>query len=531
MMGRKLPLDTQTFEILRNEGYVYVDKTGYIQKLLEKGRIFFLSRPRRFGKSLFVSTLESYFSGRKDLFRGLDIEEYEALKGNEAWQKYPVIPFYLSGGTFNKKTGLETLLSSIMDDCIESYGLEKKGNLASDDLPVRFRALIKSLYESTSMPVVILVDEYDNPLLKAEDDIHEKQTRDLFKGFFGVLKDQDKYLKFVFFTGVTKFSKVSIFSDLNQLKDISMLDQFSGICGFTEEEIADVFIPEIDSMAEHLGMTEEKCIQELRRMYDGYHFSRNADGVYNPYSLLNALSDEMFDNYWFESATPSFLIKRLQKKPVVIEDFENGIEADESEMKNYGTDNPNPVPLLYQSGYLTIKKYDPKFGEFLLGYPNSEVKYGFLKSLVPYVLGENDEEKAFPAKRIVKALVNGDTDQLHDLLYSLFASEPYMVTKATRYEEVWRNQLYLIFELIGEFVTCEQHTAVGRCDCVIETDDYIYLFEFKVDKSADEALEQISKKDYAGKYKADRRKIIKIGVNFSSEKKNIDQWKVKSEIH
>ena len=256
------------------------------------------------------------------------------------------------------------------------------------------------------MPVVVLVDEYDNPLLKAEDEEHERITRDFFKSFFGVLKNQDKYLKFVFFTGVTKFSKVSIFSDMNQLKDISMLDQFSGICGFTEKEIANNFTPEIGDMAQHLGMTEDDCIKELRRMYDGYHFSRRSEGVYNPYSLLNALSDKTFDNYWFESATPSFLVKTLRKRPVAVENLDNGIVADKSEMKDYRTDNPDPVPILYQSGYLTIKYYDAKFGEYRLGYPNNEVKYGFLKSLIPYILGDNEEEKIFPAKGIVKALEN-----------------------------------------------------------------------------------------------------------------------------
>lgn len=526
-MERKLPVDTQTFEILRKDNYVYVDKTGYIQKLLDRGRVFFLSRPRRFGKSLFISTLESYFSGRKELFKGLDIEEYENTKGDKAWQKYPVIAFYLSGGNFNKVNGLEETLSSIIDDCIDTYGLKKEGGLNSGDQSVRFRSLIKSLYMQMNTPVVVLVDEYDNPLLKSENEIYEKQTRDYIKSFFGVLKDQDRYLKFVFFTGVTKFSKVSVFSDLNQLKDISMLNQFSGICGFTETEIEENFMPEISSMAKSLEITDEECMEELRSMYDGYHFSRNSEGIYNPYSLLNALSDKMFENYWFESATPSFLIKKLRKKAFVIEDFENDIESDESELKDYRTDNTDPVPLLYQSGYLTIKSYDPKFGVYKLGYPNREVKFGFLKSLVPLILGGSDEEKTVPARKIVSALELGNTDQIYKLLYSLFASVPYMTTNASRYEEVWRNQIYLIFELIGEFVLCEQYSASGRSDCIIEVQNYIYIFEFKVDRSADEALEQIDEKDYAGRYKADKRKIIKIGVNFSSKKRNIDQWKVK----
>ncbi len=393
-MERKLPIDTQTFEILRTDDYKYVDKTGYIQKLLDKGRIFFLSRPRRFGKSLFVSTLESYFSGRKDLFEGLEIEKYENEKGDKAWQQYPVVSFHLSGGSFKEESGLEDRLSEIIDDCAEKYGLDA-GQIRGETSPVRFSRLIRSLYNKYSKPVVVLVDEYDNPLLKADGEEREHKNRELYKSFFGVLKDQDQYLKFVFFTGVTKFAKVSIFSDLNQLKDISLLDQFSGICGFTEKEIAETFAADIHTMADSQHMTTEECINELRRMYDGYHFSRTSEGIYNPYSLLNALSDRFFDNYWFESATPTFLIKRLKNSPITVEQFENGLEADESELKDYRTDNPNPVPLFYQSGYLTIHGYDAEFKSFQLGFPNSEVKYGFLKSLVPYVYGEkNDGESA-----------------------------------------------------------------------------------------------------------------------------------------
>lgn len=525
-MIRKLPIDTQTFEIIRKENYVYVDKTSYIQKLLDKGRIFFLSRPRRFGKSLFVSTLESYFLGRKELFNGLDIESYENTKGKDAWQEYPVIPFYLSGGNFNIEGGLSSTLASIMDQCISNYGLRENPGLQSDDLSVRFRTLIQSLSDKTSKPVVVLVDEYDNPLLKAENKSQEDANRDFYKNFFGVLKDQDQYLKFVFFTGVTKFSKVSIFSDLNQLKDISMLDQFSGICGFTEREIEQNFMPEIQAMSDNQGISETECLGKLREMYDGYHFSRRSEGVYNPYSLLNALSDQIFDNYWFESATPSFLMTRLNNKKFAVQDFENGIEADESELKDYRTDNTNPVPLFYQSGYLTIKNYDPEFGTFELGFPNREVKYSFLRSLIPYVYGEQDSDKSFSAKNMVTSLRKGDTDALYDQLYSLFASSPYMTTDATKYEEVWRNQIYLVFEILGEYVICEQHTARGRSDCVVETQDYIYLFEFKVDKSADAALKQIDDKDYAGRYKASGKHIIKIGVDFSSSQRNIDEWKV-----
>ncbi|MDD7328004.1 MAG: AAA family ATPase [Lachnospiraceae bacterium] len=522
-MPQLLPTSEQDFERLIKDGFVYVDKTEYIWKLVEMKSKYFLSRPRRFGKSLFVSTLDAYFSGKKELFRGLAIEEKENARGDDAWTVYPIIHFSLSSGQFYNEDGLERKLANELATVEKKYGLKPD----ETDVSIRFSNDIADLYEKTNKKgVVVLVDEYDNPLLPPLTEKQINKNRELYKAFFSVLKDQDRYLKFVFFTGVTKFSKVSIFSDLNQLKDISMSEDFSEICGFTEAEIKRYFTDSIKDMAGYDHISEEECINDLRKMYDGYHFAADSDGVYNPYSLMNAFQDNTFDSYWFESGTPGFLIDKLIGSSFRPEDFVNGVESTEKEMKDYRIENANPVPLFYQSGYLTIKKYDREFRTYSLGFPNMEVRRGFFESLVPYVLGEKDSENSFSMKRLVRILRNGDTDSLYDLLYSVFASIPYIENKNVTYESVWRNQIYLIFELAGEFVTCEQHTSQGRSDCVVETADYVYLFEFKVDKNADEALAQIESKDYAGRYKADSRQVIKIGADFSSQTRNIDDWKV-----
>lgn len=526
-MERLLPTSVQTFETLRDKGMVYVDKTAYIEKLRKKSREIFLSRPRRFGKSLFTSTLEAYFLGKKELFTGLEISEIEEKKGGGAWKTYPVIPFYLASGEFNSRIGLEDKLGAILDSCSDRYGLTGEYSVTGDTVSVRFFNLIEKLYQKTQSPVVVLIDEYDNPLLKAEDPEQEKRNRELYKAFFSVLKDQDRYLEFVFFTGVTKYSKVSVFSDLNQLKDISLLDEFSGICGFTGEEITDSFAPEIEEMAENKGISVEKCLQEMKEKYDGYHFSGNSKGVYNPYSVINALSDQKLGYYWFGSASPQLIINRMENSLITPAQMESGITVAESDIMDYRIDDPDPVPLFYQSGYLTIKSYDEEFFTYTLGFPNSEIKYGFYRALVPSVLGERDAQTGFSVRDLVLTIRKGDTDALFVQLKSLFASAPYMTTKAASYEEVWRNQIFLIFELIGEFVACEQHTSAGRSDIVMETPDYVYIMELKVDGSAQEAIEQIEAKGYAEKYSSAKRKMIEIGANFSSSKRNIDEWKVR----
>ena len=339
-MERLLPTSVQTFETLRKNGMVYVDKTGFIDKLRKKSREVFLSRPRRFGKSLFTSMLEAYFLGKKELFTGLDIASIEEKKGKSAWKTYPVITFYLASGEFNSGNGLEDTLEGVLESCIEKYNLTGDYAVKGETLSRRFRSTLERLYQKTDSPVVVLVDEYDNPLLKAENPEQEKKNRELFKAFFSVLKDQDRYLEFVFFTGVTKYSKVSVFSDLNQLKDISLLDEFSGICGFTGKEITDTFSPEISAMAERRGISVEEFVRGMLEQYDGYLFSGNSDGIYNPYSVINSLSDKKLGRYWFGSASPQPIIKKLENSPITPEELENGVTVRESDLMDYRIDDP-----------------------------------------------------------------------------------------------------------------------------------------------------------------------------------------------
>lgn len=383
---RKLPVGIQSFEDLRSNGYVYVDKTAYVRKLVETGKVYFLSRPRRFGKSLFLSTLEAYFRGKRELFQGLAIAEWEDQKGDAAWKAYPVIRFSLSGGNFNDADGLADALSQVVESAAREFGLEK---LVGETLPIRFKSLVRDICEKTGKQVVVLVDEYDKPLLEtmAGNPEQEERNRQLCKSFFSVLKDEDQVLKFVFFTGVTRFSKVSVFSDLNQLRDISLTDAYSGICGITEEELVHSFGPEIQTMAEKRAESTDACVKNLAFMYDGYRFTPEGICVYNPFSLLSAFQDGRLRRYWFETGTPAFVIKKLELSDFTAEQFAEGVETDEASLVDYGAENTNPLPLLYQSGYLTIRSYDAEFGLYTLGFPNNEVQYGFLNSLVPLVPG------------------------------------------------------------------------------------------------------------------------------------------------
>lgn len=519
MYNQKLPIGIQSFEDIRTNGYVYVDKTEYIWNLISSGKVYFLSRPRRFGKSLLISTIMAYFQGKRDLFRGLDLEKHE-----KEWQKYPVIYFSLSDGDFQTDQGIKDKFSNVIESTAEEYGVETA--LRGETLPVRFNNLIEQLYRKTKRQAVVLVDEYDKPLLDTmEINIEqEEKNRMFYKGFFGALKSQDAHLKFVFFTGVTKFSKVSVFSDLNQLNDISMDDRYSGICGITEEELQQKFQREIQIMAKANGQTYEECMERLAQMYDGYHFSKKGVAVYNPFSILNAFDKEDYGRYWFSTGTPTFLIQKLRKSSFTAEQFANGVEATEMELSDYRIDNPNPIPLFYQSGYLTIKDYDREFRIFTLNFPNEEVKFGFFNSLLPDVLGEREADNPMPLRTMIVSLRNGNIDAFMAQIEALFAGIPYAEKAEHSYEYEWRNEIYLILVLLGQNVKCEVHSARGRADCIAETQKFVYVFEFKLDQSAEEALKQIDEKGYADVYKADSRTVCKIGVDFSSKKRNIESW-------
>ena len=517
---RKMPIGIQDFQKLREDGFVYVDKTELVYKLVQNSCPYFLSRPRRFGKSLLVTTLEAYFKGKKELFEGLKIAESET-----EWAEYPVLKFSLAGGSFTKPEGLANALNDSLKEFEDAYGLPQ-GDAAN--LPGRFKGALKNANAKMGRRVAVLVDEYDNPLLKTMGEYPEleKSNRELFKGFFAVLKDCDGDTRFVLFTGVTKFSKVSIFSDLNQLQDISMDGEFSGICGITQKEMEENFSPEIDNLAQENGMTREDCLAKLKRLYDGYHFSKKSPDIYNPFSLINTLKKKDFGKYWFESGTPTFLVRRLKEMNFNPKSLSDGsLYTTESAVKDYRPDNPDIVPLLYQSGYLTIKGYDSEFDSYELGYPNDEVKYGFTESLASeYLHGETPLD----VRNFGRDIKAGNTDGMRDRFTALFARLPYATGNIddTMLERDFQNVIFLTFLLLGQFVQVEQHTAKGRADCIVETDKYVYVFEFKRDGSADEALAQIEAAGYAAPYSADSRTLVKIGAVFSSEQKNISEWKV-----
>ena len=518
MSTRKLPIGIQDFSYLREEGYIYVDKTAFIYDLVTNGKPYFLSRPRRFGKSLLISTIEAYFEGKRDLFHGLAIEKLE-----KDWIEYPVLHFDFNGQNYSEPNGLNEIIAAHLREWEKRYDCPKQ----SESFGVRLADIIKAAREKTGRNVVVLVDEYDKPLLEtmtlSEEQI--EQNRATFKGMFGQLKSLDRYLRFVLFTGVTKFSKVSIFSDLNQLQDISMDKEFSEICGITQSELETTFSPEIDEMAEANKMTREECLEKLKRFYDGYHFSKKSANIYNPFSLVNAFKKREFGKFWFGTGTPTFLVKRLNEMGFNPRQFSDGsLYASEDEITDYRPDNPDIVPLLYQSGYLTLKEYDEDFDSFTLAYPNEEVKYGFTQSLTPVYL---NSDKPLDVRNFGRDIKTADTDSLRNRFTALFANLPYPAKPSDSVlERDFQNVVYLVFLLLEQFVKVEQHSAKGRADCIVETEEYVYIFEFKRDGTAEDALSQIDSQGYAKPYEADERKLIKIGAVFSSEERTLSDWLV-----
>ena len=515
---RKLPIGVQSFEKMREGNFIYVDKTAYINKLIHTGGQYFLSRPRRFGKSLFLSTLKAYWEGKHELFEGLEIEEMEK-DNKDAFSPYPVFYFDFNGQNYQDRP-LEKVLDFMLQEWEEIYGCEKLGSLSD-----RFKKIIKAAKEKTDKTAVVLVDEYDKSLLESmENEALLEHNKAVFKGFFGTLKSYDEYLRFVFITGVTKFSKVSVFSDLNQLNDISLDEEFNGICGITEGELKTSFSPEIENLAKKLGISNEECLLKLKKMYDGYHFCPNSEGIYNPFSLLNAFQKKNMDAYWFATGTPTFLVRRIKNMNFDVRQLENNeVFANQSFIMDYRTDNPSIVPILYQTGYLTITDYIDEDKLYVLGFPNEEVKFGFLNSLLPEytpnaIFGNGND--IFALRHRIK---EGDTEKIRDILTSLFASIPYTTNDAP-FEHYFQSIIYIVFTLLGQYAKCEIHSAKGRADCILETNKFVYVFEFKVDKTAKEALKQIEEKGYALPFKADERKIFKIGVNFDSKERLLNDW-------
>ncbi len=513
----KYPIGIQDFRKLRTNNFVYVDKTEYIYKMSEQGGHFFLSRPRRFGKSLFVSTLEEYFSGNRELFKGLAIEKLE-----EKWESYPVLHLDFNVGDYTQEGMLEIRLETFLSKA------EKKYDVSASTLPIgiRFENLIQNIFEKTGKQVVILIDEYDKPLLHNIDNKEQfDKTRNALKAFYSVLKSQDRYIRFGFLTGVTRFGKVSVFSDLNNLNDISESPDYSGLCGITEKEMLETFDSSIRELADYQKVTFEEMCQQLRKNYDGYHFAPNSMGVYNPFSLIKVFGSKQMNYFWYETGTPTFLVELLKKTALPISNLE-GITLPQSQMvQSIDSIEENVIPVLYQSGYLTIKDYDPVFQNYTLGFPNEEVAKGFTENLSNIMSpGLVNSNSPFYVAQFYRDVVGGHPDSFVERLQSLFADMSYEVI--SNVEKHFQDTTYLLFKLLGFYVEVERHTSRGRMDVTVCTKDYIYIIELKVDKSADEALQQIEEKQYALPFAKDSRKLFKIGINFDSSTRTIGEWKI-----
>ena len=516
----KYPIGIQTFSQIIEQGFVYVDKTDMVYSLATEGKVYFLSRPRRFGKSLLLSTLRAYFEGRKELFRGLKIEALE-----KDWHPHTVFHFDFNGENFTIADTLEIYLNVCLARWEREYDITPMEN---ESLGSRFEHIIQVAYEKSGRGVVVLVDEYDKPLLDVleQDPNLMNQNRETLKAFYSVFKRADAYLRFVFLTGVTKFSQVSVFSGFNQPKDISLYDRYEALCGITEEELHSLFAEPIRQMAALENCSEAEIKQRLKQQYDGYHFSERMTDIYNPFSILNAFDSQRIRDYWFASGTPTYLIRLMNH-------FHEGIDQltgkyySLEEFVNYKADVEYPLPMFYQSGYLTIKDYEKDFGLFLLDFPNNEVKSGFLTMVASNYLQCGSQVDSW-VKQAVFSLQKGETDLFRKQLTSFLASIPYsMRRKSTEpeRERYFQYTFYLLLRLMSVYTVCiEREQSEGRVDCVVETPKHVYIFEFKLDGSAEKALQQIEEKGYARPYEADSRAVYKIGVSFSSETGTVEDW-------
>ena len=518
-MARKLyPIGIQTFERIRKEDKFYVDKTEYIYRMTHTdGTYFFLSRPRRFGKSLLVSTFQSYFEGKKELFEGLAIEKLE-----KEWNEYPVLHFDLSKGKHMEKAQLEEYLGYLLEDYEQKYGIENHRNGNNN----RFNDLIEVVYRKTGKQVVVLIDEYDAPLL---DVAHEKEKLDVLRNtmrnFYSPLKGNESMLRFVFLTGITKFSQLSIFSELNNITNVSMDEPYAGICGITKEELLTQMSDDIDVLAEHLELSREETIQELKDHYDGYHFTWPSPDVYNPYSLLNCFAKQKMDSFWFGSGTPTFLIEKMREFHVLPSQL-GKVRAKAASFDAATERMTSLTPLLYQSGYLTIKDYEKKIDVYTLDFPNKEIEVGLFDSLLPGYLGSEIDAGRVVVADISTYINNGEMDEALQLLADFLETIPYCDN--THYEGHWQQTLYIMFALLTNYdILVEQHTAKGRIDITMETADTIYVMELKFNKSAEEALAQIEAKHYADAFKMSGKKVVKIGLNYSvKDEVNCLEWKI-----
>ena len=528
----KFPIGIQDFKSIREGGFVYVDKTDLVYRMANEGKIYFLSRPRRFGKSLLVSTLKYYFNGDKELFQGLAIDGLE-----REWTQYPVFHIDFNGNDFTVGNTLANKLEACVETWEKQYGIE--GNTLHG-VGERFIHVLARAHEQTGRPCVVLIDEYDKPLLdvldtdykvcvNGQERLIEDVNREALKGFYSAFKAADQDLRFVLLTGVTKFSQVSVFSGFNQPEDISMSARYDAICGITMEELEETFREEIESMAGKYKVPYDDMMHMLKQQYDGYHFSDEMTDIFNPFSLLNAFSNRKMDDYWFRTGTPSYLIRLLNHTDENLNDL-TGQYYDTAEFVDYKADVERPLPMIYQSGYLTIKDYDPISNSYLLDLPNNEVKKGFLTLIASNYLGSRESAGTLVIQ-LVRALVRDDLEAWRKSLTAFFASIPYSMRRKgdeRERERYFHYTFYLIFRILSTYLTLtELQQSEGRADCVVETDKGIYIFEFKLDGTAVEALQQIEDKGYARAYAAGARPVRKVGISFSSKTGTIDDWQVK----
>ena len=561
---RKLPIGVQSFKDLREKDFLYVDKTEYLFRLANSSKVYFLSRPRRFGKSLFLSTLAVYFLGQKELFKGLYLEkaeEEQAVQENRsAWQEYPVLYLDFNAKNYINEQALVDILNLHLNEWEARYAIPKTAEAPED----RFRLLIAALFKQTGKQVVILVDEYDKPLLQTMgvNDALNEQYRNTLKAFYSVIKTCDEYIRFAFLTGVTKFSKISIFSDLNNLRDISLEKHYAGICGITQTELETNFQPEIQALAAEEKVTYQQTVASLKKWYDGYCFAQRSENMYNPFSLLRVFDGQLFQSYWFSTGTPTFLVNYLKEAHYYIPDLDGNVQLDEDGLQTYRAVAQDVLPILFQAGYLTIKKYISDLRLYQLGFPNNEVRYGFLNNLLPAYSDVPFGQTGVWVGRFVQDIRKGNVNGFMERMQSIIAGIPYddfPKEKLKLREQNYQTAVYLIFALMGQFVQTEVHCysrtatdgggsmqqrcfggaetrsqnytrmySFGVADCIVWTAEAIYIFEFKLsgNGTAEDAINQIKEQNYAAKYKTDEKKIVLIGAGFDEATRTIRDWKV-----
>ena len=516
--GARYPIGIQTFRDIVEGGYIYVDKTGYVANLAYNYRYVFLSRPRRFGKSLLSSTFHSFFAGEKELFDGLKAGEM-----NKEWKRHPVFHFDMSTAKHLNEEGLSRNIGYKLDAYEEEYGNDAR--IAREDINARLESLVKAAVAKTGERAVIIIDEYDAPLLDVMNDKERLvPMRQIMRNFYSPIKSLDPYLRFVFITGINKFAQLSIFSELNNLQNISMMPEYSAICGISQSEMERDMTEQIQALADRQNVTYDDALALLKENYDGYHFCDESEDIYNPFSLIKSLNEKRFGSYWFESGTPTYLIERLEKNPIDESELERMTEVSRTDFDVSPEISESSLPMLYQTGYLTIKGYDPEDDSYTLGYPNREVKMGFLKDLLARYRSSDGLSSSFILK-FNKALKEKDIDSALTLMQAFLAGIPNDLENKT--EKHYQTIIYLIFTLLGYHIQSEVKSAVGRADAVCRTGNRIYVFEFKVDSTPDEAVRQIDEKGYLIPYKAEcGKELVKAGVNISTRKRTIDSWKV-----